>query len=376
MNRLSTHPLRIVVVDDERAQAQALDELLRHEGHECQTFTTAQAALDCLARQPADILLTDLQMPGLDGLALVEQALRLDADLVPLLMTGHGTIEKAVAAMKNGAVDFVMKPFRLSELRPVLARARELRHLRLNARELAQRLLERTRQLEVANRELDAFAARVAHDLQGPVQNMVGFAQIVQQLRLSSGPTDLEEELGLLARIVASGQRADTMIRDLLHFARLGNQPLNHAAVPLANVLRQARAMLSDNPRAADVVWRVGELPTVSGDASLLTQVWVNLLSNALKYSAPVAHPAIDITAVRCAAAMWRITVSDNGVGFESSLAHRLFSPFERLHGLAEFPGTGMGLANVRRIIERHGGEVSAEGAVGQGACITFTLPD
>ena len=374
MSKAAVKKGRLMVVDDEPAQVRALAELLTDEGYEVAGFTDAVKAIGALADGRFDVLLTDLQMPAMDGLALMEQALRLDADLVPLLMTGHGTVEAAVAAMKRGATDFVLKPFRLRALRPVLQRAMEIRRLRLNSRALAARLAERSAELEAANRELDAFAARAAHDLQGPVQNMIGFARLLKE---SPVPADPQEVALLVDRIVAAGARADALIRDLLQFARLGNGPLSMEPVPLARLVRQAREALLESGAGAGAraQWRVGELPTVNADASLLLQAVFNLLSNALKYSAPCEQPVIEVGAEPLKDGGHRISVADNGVGFDTAHAHRLFSPFERLHGLSEFPGTGMGLANVKRIVERHGGTVAAASTPGHGARFSFTLP-
>lgn len=366
-------PARLLVVDDEQRQVLALSELLQAEGYAVRGTTDPAEALRLLAQSPADLLLTDLQMPEMDGMALLSRALEIDPDLVPLLMTGHGTVEAAVEAMKCGAIDFVLKPFRLSALRPVLARALEIRQLRLNARALGERLAERSAQLEAANRELDAFAARVAHDLQGPVQNMIAYAQLIQ----AAGATaDHDEAAHLVDRLVASGARADTMIRDLLAFARLGHGPLARAPASLGALVQQARAALPQAPGAAAVDWVVAEeLPTVNCDASLLLQVLLNLLSNAVKYCAPRTQPRIEIGARALPGGGHEVWVADNGVGFDATQAHRLFAPFERLHGLSEFPGTGMGLANVKRIVERHGGEVFAESPAAGGARFGFTLP-
>ncbi len=369
MHTTPLQPARLLIVDDEPAQLRALTDTLSIEGFTVIGCADGHSALAALQLNAFDILLTDLQMDGMDGVALMQAALAIDADLVPVLMTAHSSIDVAIQAMRAGAFDFLPKPFRLSALRPVLARAVEVRRLRQQARALQERVEQHALQLEAANRELDVFAARVAHDLRSPIQNMVGFARLLLQAESHPEPEAVAQ------RILNAGRRAETLIDDLLSFARLGEASLVKGQVDLGLVVQRARqSLVAPNP-GRQVQWQIDALPTVSGDASLLEQVFVNLLGNALKFSAGRDPARIEVGARPLAAGGYEIWVRDNGVGFDPAYADGLFTPFHRLHSLREFPGTGMGLANVRRIVERHGGQVAAEGLPGRGASFTLSLP-
>ncbi len=362
----------LIVVDDERPQLDALCTVLEEEGHTVLGCATPGEALRVLGEQRFDVMLSDLNMPEMDGIALIRRSLEIDPDLVPVLMTGQGSIPTAVQAMQVGALDYVLKPFRLAAIRPVLQRAIEIRGLRVRNRELQEAVTRRTQQLEAANRELDSFAARIAHDLRGPLLAVLGFSRIVQELNAGRlvGPSE-----GYLARVIAAGERGDRMIADLLAFARMGDKPVRQDAVDLGEVLHRAQRALDGHVLGREVEWIVAALPTVRGDASLLEQVFVNLLSNALKYSGKRAKSVIEVSAQPAEGGGHTVSVRDNGVGFDPAYAERLFSPFQRLHRVEEFEGNGMGLANVRRIVERHGGTVSAESALDAEATFRLWLP-
>ena len=363
---------RLLIVDDEAPQVQALIDVLAREGYSTSGCANAEQALERLARESFDLLLTDLQMPGMDGIELIRHALAADPDLVAVLMTGHGSIATAVEGMKSGASDYVLKPFRLDAIRPVLRRALATRNLKRHNRELQGHLVERTRQLEAANRELDAFAGRIAHDLQSPLHGILGFAEILEEnCAVSMGP----EERGYLQRILAAARRAETLNRDLLAFARLGEGSLQSEPVDLGDVLDEARRMVEPHSGGRPIEWAIDPLPRARVDASLMQQVFVNLLSNAIKFGAGSDPVRIEVGYRADPLLGHVISVRDHGVGFDPRYADRLFAPFQRLHGSNEFEGSGMGLDNVRRIVERHGGTVGAESELGQGAVFHVSVP-
>lgn len=364
---------RLLIVDDEAPQLEALCSLLGEAGYDVQGRARPEAALELLNKQVFDVLLSDLLMPGMDGIELMRRAQNTDPDLVTVLMTGHGTMDSAVSAMRIGALDYVLKPFRLSAITPVLARAVDVRNLRVRNRELLEQVTRHAKKLETANRELDAFAARIAHDLRTPLSIMQSFARVVVD---SGGGSLSERDRGHLMRIVDAGQRADRLIHHLLAFARLGEAPMRAELVPLGPLVEQAREVVCGMPEniGRSVRWEVEPLPDAIGDPDLLLQVFVNLLSNAMKYSRDRADASVSVGHDR-AGTMTEVWVRDNGAGFDPEHHDRLFGPFQRLHRADEFEGTGMGLANVKRIVERHGGSVRASSTPGQGATFTVALP-
>lgn len=244
-------------------------------------------------------------------------------------------------------------------------RESELRLERLHAE-----LQQHSAQLEAANRELEAFSYSVSHDLRAPLRHMAGFAALLEQ---HPGLNLDDVARRYLTTITGAARKMGRLIDDLLAFSRLGRAPLNRVAVDTDSLVR---GLVRDNlfEARAETRWHIGPLPPVTADLALLTQVWLNLLGNAAKYSRQAQPPEIAVTG---AAGEREVVfrVRDNGVGFDPRYADKLFRVFSRLHPETEFSGTGVGLALVERIVARHGGRVWAEGALGQGATFSFSLP-
>ena len=362
---------KILVVDDEVAHMRALCDTLRDHGFETVGLASARVALETVKETKFDLLLSDLMMPEMDGIALLQGATKTDPDLVGIIMTGEGTIATAVAAMKSGALDYILKPFKLSAILPVLERALTVRNLRLENARLEREVRERTVALESANHELEAFSYSVSHDLRAPLRHITGFAQILHQ---SVGASISEEDRHVLERILTSADRMSRLIADLLAFSRTSRAELHRGRVNLQELVESVVAEIQPETAGRNIIWKQGALPEVMADSSLLRQVVSNLLMNAVKYSRPRDPAEIEIGCLPDAKETV-IFVRDNGVGFDMSFADRLFGVFQRLHSDQEFEGTGVGLANVRRIIARHGGRTWAESRPGEGATFYFSLP-
>lgn len=363
--------VRVLIVDDEVAHVRALCDTLRQHHFDPVGHSTPDAALAALKDTRCELLLADLMMPGMDGIAFLREALRLDPSLVGIIMTGEGTVATAVEAMKAGALDYILKPFRLNVVLPVLSRALAVRRLRLENQELERRLRERTAELEVANKELEAFSYSVSHDLRAPLRAVDGFSSILQQEFASALPA---EARALLNHVSAGAKRMEHLIEDMLRFSQLGRQALSKVQVDpnglVAGVIDQLRT--SEDPhRSVDV--HVDSLPTVVADLALLRQVFVNLLSNAFKFTRNREIRRIDV-GCRQLNGTSTFFVRDNGAGFDMRYADRLFGVFQRFHRRDEYEGSGVGLSIVQRIVQRHGGRIWAEAAVDQGATFHFTL--
>ena len=244
----------------------------------------------------------------------------------------------------------------------------ELRELNAS---LEERVTLRTTELEEANSELEAFSYSVSHDLRTPLRHIVGFAELLQKDTASSLSPRGQRYMGIIAD---AASRMDQLIDDLLEFSRMGRQELRQAEVPLAPLVSEVIAELQLGAPGQAAQWQLGELPSVCGDASLLRQVLINLLGNAVKYSAQSDPPRITVSA-HTEGQDVVLEVRDNGVGFDPRYADKLFGVFQRLHRAEEFEGSGIGLANVRRIVTRHGGRVWAESELGQGAAFFVSLP-
>jgi PAS domain S-box-containing protein len=236
---------------------------------------------------------------------------------------------------------------------------------------LEERVGHRTAELEAANRDLEAFSYSVSHDLRAPLRHVSAHCNLLLERPTVAADAEARRHTDSAIKAVS---RLAQLVDHLLHFSRMGRAGMQRIALSTQELVDQVQRDLEPELQGRTVRWQVGTLPNVVGDVSMLKQVWQNLLGNAVKYTRnrPVAQIQIDTVYDE---GEFIFFVRDNGVGFDPQYAGKLFGVFERLHGAREFEGTGIGLANVRRIIQRHGGRVWAEGAVDSGATFYFSLP-
>lgn len=238
-------------------------------------------------------------------------------------------------------------------------------------RELEMKIEERTAELQAANKELEAFSYSVSHDLRAPLRAVHGYAKMLEE--------DYDKVLDgegkrLLGQVQNNAQKMGMLIDDLLAFARYGRKEINKSTIDMRLMCRNVLDEINKSTtHVADV--RVGELHPVKGDSALMWHVMVNLLSNGIKYSSKKEKPVVKVKSEQNNGEVI-FSVSDNGTGFDMLYVNKLFGVFQRLHSSEEFVGTGVGLAIVKRIVERHGGRVWADGKVGEGATFYFSLPD
>ncbi len=353
---------RILVVDDNR-DLRAYTSRILAERYAVDQAADGAAALEAVKLDPPDLILSDVMMPRLDGLGLIRE-LRADPATrsIPIvLLSARAGEDAAVEGLDAGADDYLAKPFSAREL---LARVRTNLELARMRRQLVV-------ELERKNKELDAFSYSVSHDLRAPLRSIDGFSQAIledQADRLDDRGRDY------LRRVRAAAQRMAALIDDLLELSRVSRHEMVRRPVDLTRLAEEVTAELrrADPERRVEV--HIQSDLEVDGDRQLLRVALENLLGNAWKFTARTAMPLIEVGAEGRDGEPVHY-VRDNGAGFDMQYVDKLFRPFQRLHGVNEFPGTGIGLATVHRIVDRHGGRVWAEGGLGRGATVHFTLP-
>lgn len=325
--------------------------------------TDGEAALAKARTTRPDLVLTDVMMPKLDGFGLL-RALRADPQTreIPIvILSARAGEESLLEGIETGADDYLIKPFSAREL---LARVRT--HLNM-----ARLRREWAAELERANAELEAFSYSVSHDLRAPLRRISGFAEM---LREHEGARLNEKSRHYVDTIINSVKKMESLINDLLLFSRMAKTEMCVGKVRFDTLLQEVIQELQSDLQGREMIWKIHPLPEVEGDRAMLRQVWANLIWNAVKYTRTRQRAEIDI-GQRSDEREYVFYVRDNGVGFDPQYIDKLFGVFQRLHREDEFEGTGIGLANVRRIVHRHRGRTWAEGALDQGATFYFSLP-
>lgn len=380
----------ILMLEDKPAEADLISRVLRAGdlGFQLDCVKTRKQFEQALEENPPDVILSDHGAQDFDSLSALSIARSRCPDVPFILVTGSSKDPITLEALERGADGFFAKDH-LVHWVPKLKRSLKQSQKEAQHHELERALLERaernrktnadledlvtrrTRELQAATKELEAFSYSISHDLRAPLRHINAFIFLLEQ---SLRHNITEESRQRLQVVASAAEHLGQLVDDLLNLSRVGRQDLRKIPVSLGLLVTEARNHLSDETANRKIEWVIDELPVVQGDPIALRQVFVNLLSNALKYSAPRPVARIEV-GCRKSDREVVVYVRDNGVGFDREHASKLFGVFQRLHSEQEFEGTGIGLAIVRRIIHRHGGRVWAEGAVDQGATFYFALP-
>jgi two-component system sensor histidine kinase/response regulator len=379
--------VNILLVDDQVPNLVALEAMLEALNQNVVKARSGREALKWLLTHDASVILLDVAMPEMDGFetaSLIRERERSRHAPIIFLTAAAQYQTEAVRGYALGAVDYLLKPVvpefvrskvavfvELAKQRALLAHQAEL--LRVSeqaARELAEARAALVHDLEFKNRELESFSYAISHDLRAPLRRIAGFAQALWE---STGE-NLDPRGGrYLTRIQESTAQMLQLIDDVLHLSRVTCAEMRSRELDLSAMVRAIAERLRQDEPERQVEFRIQPGVQVTGDPTLLRIVLENLLSNAWKFTSKTPAARVEFGRLE-GAGQSAYFVRDNGVGFEMAQADRLFRPFQRLHLTSEFPGTGIGLATVRRIIHRHGGTVWAESAPGQGACFYWTL--
>lgn len=361
---------KILIVDDDQALMNALCDTLRDHGYFVVGYVSAEEALKGLSRGKFDLVLSDLNMPEMDGITMLQRAIEIDRNLVGIIMTGQGTVNSAVEAMKIGALDFILKPFKMNAILPVLNRAMDIRKLRVENKKLNKQLKERTLELETSNKDLESFSYSVSHDLRSPLMFIFN---LINMIRDEHDQTISAQVMKMITQIQHNAENMDRLIVELLRFTKSGTSELIKSVLDTHSLVQTIieEIRVSEGPTCK---FEVSDLPEIVADEPLMRQVFINLISNAVKYSGKKADATVWIGGQNSDDEI-TFYVKDNGDGFDTSKSEKLFEAFQRLHSQKEFPGSGIGLSIVKRIVVRHGGQIWATGEKGKGAEFFFTLP-
>lgn len=370
-----TSSARVLIADDNADMREYLRRLIATRW-QVEMVEDGQAALASARSCPPDLLLSDVMMPGLDGVALL-RALRADpktSQIPVVLLSARAGEEAMVAGLETGADDYLIKPFSARELLSRIATHLELARTRRQAADAARELLE-TRNalladLQQKNGELEAFSYSVSHDLRSPLRSIAGFSQILLD---DYAPSLDAQARRYLERVCTATTHMGALIDGLLALSQVGRTELQIGSVDLSKEASRVAAELKGRDPDRAAAFEIQPLLSVQADLRLARVVLDNLLGNAWKFTSKTPAPRIELGAeTRDGEAVF--FVRDNGAGFDMQYAANLFLPFRRLHRQTEFPGTGVGLATVQRVVQRHGGRIWAESRTGQGAVFFFTL--
>jgi signal transduction histidine kinase len=366
-------PAVVHIVDDDPGIRSTVVEVLALSGIAAESFGSGAAALEYRGADRPDLVIVDQRLPDTTGIALSISLKSEDPDLGVILLTGYASADNAIAAV--GLVDdYLTKPVRPEDLVRSVTASLERARLRRENRHLVGRLHEMNAALEETvaerTRALEMFTYAVAHDLRAPLRALDGFSEV-----LIDECSDVLNETArdCAGRIQAASSQMAKLIDALLDLYRVSRTEMNIQTIDLGAEARQIAEVLQRSAPGRSVRFVIQQPVCALADPTLIASVLQNLLDNAWKYSSRRDDAVIEFATMTAGdAAVYY--VRDNGAGFDSAFADKLFVPFQRLHTPGEFPGTGIGLASLREIVERHGGQVWAEGAVGEGATFYFTL--
>jgi len=376
----------ILIVDDMPINVAVLAEHLVSHGFTVLVAQDGEEGIERAQFAPPDLILLDVMMPGMGGFETCRRLKSDDAtkDIPVIFMTALSGISDKITGYQVGGVDYVTKPFHTEE---VLARIRT--HLSLQAmrrqlveqnrqlqQEMAVRqkaeivLAQRSQELARSNAELEQMAYVASHDLQEPLRMVASYLQLLEQRYGGRLDADAHE---FIEFAVDGAKRMQALIDDLLSYSRVGTKAKPLQATDCDAVMKMALQSLRMAIEESGAQIQCAPLPKVKGDAAQLAQLFQNLLANAIKFRGEQT-PRIEVR-VAPEEEFWRFEVQDNGIGIAPEYFERIFVMFQRLHNRSKYPGTGIGLAICKKIVERHGGRIWVESAPGPGVVFKFTLP-
>ncbi len=373
--------MKILIAEDESGFALILRRTLEKNGHVVTVTTDGAEAWAALEREEFPLVISDWMMPKMSGPALCRRIrARVDASYTyVILLTSRHERQDRMEGLYSGADDFIKKPLERGELLARLAVAQrilvmqeDLQRRSMETVQLNDRLRRQNEQVTALNAELEQFACIACHDLQEPLRKIQIFSS---RLTDKCGDTVGPQGHDFLDRIHGAAERMQALIRDLFALTQVDRSECPFVAVDLGQVAREVVTDLE--ARLEETLGRVeiGDLPTVLGDPLQIRQLLQNLIDNALKYHRMDESPLVTLAiSAETTERVW-FEVADNGIGFEEQYLTQIFAPFQRLHSRSEYEGLGIGLAICKKIMDRHGGVLTARSTPGRGATFVVDLP-
>lgn len=350
---------QVLIVEDEAIVAESIASKLRRYGYEVvDTLPTGEEAIEEAGKSRPDVILMDIHLAGkIDGIQAAN-LISTQYHIPVIFLTAYADEQTIARAKDSGPFGYLVKPFRERDLHVTIEMARERSRLE--------------NELAAANRELDSFSYSVSHDLRAPLIAIDGYSRILEETYAGYLPPDGIE---CLSRIRQAANQMDHLIEDFLRLSRVTRAPIQMVHLDITKMATEILNQFALNDPDRSVQWVVDDGLIAFGDKGLCEIALKNILGNAWKYTMRTQNAQIEVGSMMQGQTKV-FFVKDNGAGFPPEKSHLLFAPLQRLHPYQEFPGNGIGLATVQRIIHRHGGRIWAEGSVGEGATFSFTLPE
>jgi light-regulated signal transduction histidine kinase (bacteriophytochrome) len=371
---MSDHQGHILIVDDTPDNLRLLSKTLSEQGYEVQCAINGKLALMAVQHQPPDLILLDIKMPEMNGYEVCEcLKMQEETAAIPVIfLSALDDVFDKVKAFTVGGADYITKPFQIEEVFARIENQLTICRLQRQLQDQNFKLEQLNQELQRSNRELEEFAYVVSHDLQQPLQTITGFAELLLALK---SEINLEQEAEeYVSPILEEGIRMQELIQNLLEYSRVGTKKRNFEPTDCQEILRKSLGHLHSAIEESRAIIASETLPTLRGDRIQLGQLFQNLIGNGIKYQRPNIQPKIVIS-VQEKPEEWLFRVEDNGIGIKPENFDRIFQVFQRLHTHQDYPGSGVGLAICKKIVERHQGKIWLESEWGIGTTFYFTLP-
>ncbi|HEY9862594.1 MAG TPA: response regulator [Candidatus Obscuribacterales bacterium] len=364
----------ILIVDDTPDNLRLLSKTLSEQGYEVQCAINGNLALMAVKHEPPDLILLDIKMPEMDGYEVCKRLKNQaeTAEIPVIFLSALDDVFDKVKAFNVGGADYITKPFQVEEVFARIENQLTIRHLQRQLQTKNIKLEHLNQELQRSNRELEEFAYIVSHDLQQPLQTITGFAELLLALK---SEINLEQEAEeYVTPILEEGIRMQELIQNLLEYSRVGTKKHHFEITDCQEILRKSLGHLHSAIEESCAIITHDTLPTLRADRIQLGQLFQNLIGNGIKYKRPNIQPKIVIS-VQEKPEEWLFRVEDNGIGIKPENFDRIFQVFQRLHTYQDYPGSGVGLAICKKIVERHQGKIWLESEWGIGTTFHFTLP-